>query len=685
MVLRAEVIGGNFDLDFIEFTTGVPVNNPPTVTIDEVTEVVVDSTGTEGVYQEQGGLVVMEMENTSSHLALWNEETSYANFTGEGYLQFTGNSPTNGPATSPLEYKFTVNQPGLYYLHLHAARDTTHGQASDHSNDTYVRVEGDYNAGPNPGNTHGDDAPLSMLMSDTKFFGGNADTFVWASGNRLDPGGETNKRVAVYDFKAGEEYTLVVSGRSQYFAIDRIMFRHESVSVGAAQNLTTPESSQTGLPDPNLVAAYQIDATVTDDARPTYPPALQWTKVSGPGEVSFDDPNEEDVLATFSLDGTYVLRLTADDGDLSSSDEITVTIETPIAPSSFTSIADAYIENGTKFNNQHLKVEDATRTRTSYLKFDVSGLDASEISSATLRLNVDGDAGSGPINVSLGSHNNWTEANLTNSNKPLAGAELDSVTGTHSLGQWKEFDVSSAVNGNGILTFVIEIEGGNDVWFSSSEGISPPELVIELSNPSLLGDYNRDGTVDQADHSFWATSYGGTSGVSLQADGNNDGVVDAADYTIWRDNLGATTPPSSAATQSNSVRTVTQEQKQIRISAPTSVQSLGTSSSPSEATETLPAANTADNSRIKAAFSVARLVANKEASSPLVVDQAFINDNNRLDGNIDLLLIETPSLLLEETEEIDIYLSAVEESSNEADSELTIVPEFDTAFSRWGL
>ena len=35
-----------------------------------------------------------------------------------------------------------------------------------------------YGAGPNAGNNHADDAPLTTLQSDTKFFGGNDKAFV---------------------------------------------------------------------------------------------------------------------------------------------------------------------------------------------------------------------------------------------------------------------------------------------------------------------------------------------------------------------------------------------------------------------------------------------------------------------------------------------------------------------------
>ncbi len=203
------------------------------------------TTPTPGVYQESNGLVVMEMENTPSDLGLWQQKTEHSGYTGDGYLQFLGNSHISGPPNSPLEYKFRIDTPGLYYLHLRSRKDNSADPTrTDISNDAYVRVEGDYLSGPGPHTSHGDNASLNMLQSNTKFFGGNLNNFAWNSGNQLDPGGHNNKRVAVYDFKAGEEYTLVVSGRSKFYNIDRIVFRHENTSVSVAQNLSTPESQR---------------------------------------------------------------------------------------------------------------------------------------------------------------------------------------------------------------------------------------------------------------------------------------------------------------------------------------------------------------------------------------------------------------------------------------------------------
>jgi hypothetical protein len=77
-----------------------------------------------------------------------------------------------------------------------------------------------------------------------------------------------------------------------------------------------------------LPAAASLDGTVTDDGMPNPPGAVTttWSLVSGPGTVTFADPNAVDTTASFSGAGTYVLRLTADDGGFVASDEVTVTV-----------------------------------------------------------------------------------------------------------------------------------------------------------------------------------------------------------------------------------------------------------------------------------------------------------------------------------------------------------------------
>jgi hypothetical protein len=70
-----------------------------------------------------------------------------------------------------------------------------------------------------------------------------------------------------------------------------------------------------------------LNGSVTDDGLPAVPGSTtkQWTKESGPGTVTFTSPTTANTDASFSQAGTYVLRLTANDGELSSFDEVTIT------------------------------------------------------------------------------------------------------------------------------------------------------------------------------------------------------------------------------------------------------------------------------------------------------------------------------------------------------------------------
>ena len=87
------------------------------------------------------------------------------------------------------------------------------------------------------------------------------------------------------------------------------------VDAGPDQTITLPSSAN-------------LNGTVTDDGLPNPPGTVTttWSEVSGPGAVTFGDASAVDTTASFSASGTYVLRLTADDSALQSSDDLTVTV-----------------------------------------------------------------------------------------------------------------------------------------------------------------------------------------------------------------------------------------------------------------------------------------------------------------------------------------------------------------------
>ncbi len=58
-------------------------------------------------------------------------------------------------------------------------------------------------------------------------------------------------------------------------------------------------------------------------------PATTWSKLSGPGDVTFADPKAAVTTATFSAPGEYVLQVVADNGEAKASSTLTVKAELP--------------------------------------------------------------------------------------------------------------------------------------------------------------------------------------------------------------------------------------------------------------------------------------------------------------------------------------------------------------------
>ncbi len=490
-------------------------NEPPTVSITDA-DPAAASAG--DVFQEENGLVVIEMESQAA-AGGWQLQDSVPGFTGDGYYRWEGPNLFGNPgAQGVTAYKINITNPGTYQMRFRNHRDG--GIPFDQENDVWTRM----------GNG-----------AWAKVFSGTQGQWNWVSNFDF---GEGNRPSASYQLEAGE-HTFFISGRSTGFRIDRVAFYNTSLTgSGVAQNVNTPQSPTNGVSDG---LTFDLSGQALDDGQVLLSPTLQWTLDAGLGTADFSDPTSNSTQVTFSQPGVYRVRLTADDGEFASS-AARVIFAPPVDPPSdevlFTPLDDATVEGAAGINDNLIKVQTSGPARVGYFKFNVSGLTPAEIEGAKLRLTVAQDPGSGQLNLRRGGSNAWTEEAINASNAPEAGVLLDSVSGTHSVGQVLEFDVGSQVTASGVYSFVLQHGGGNDVWFSSKEGGSAPQLVIERPNASLPGDYNRDATVDADDLAFWRLSYGSRAGDGLLADGNGDGVVDAADYTVWRD---ASQPAGSTA------------------------------------------------------------------------------------------------------------------------------------------
>ena len=116
----------------------------------------------------------------------------------------------------------------------------------------------------------------------------------------------------------------------------------QSASYSVTLTITTKQQEDNKAPivdaGPDQTVKFgqtvSLDGTVSDDGLPTGGTLnIQWTKTSGPGLVTFVNPNEGLTDVTLALDGTYVLTLTANDGELEASDDVTITVQPGDEPS----------------------------------------------------------------------------------------------------------------------------------------------------------------------------------------------------------------------------------------------------------------------------------------------------------------------------------------------------------------
>jgi hypothetical protein len=85
------------------------------------------------------------------------------------------------------------------------------------------------------------------------------------------------------------------------------------VNAGPDQQVTLPDTAT-------------MAGSATDDGLPDGTLTTTWSPVSGPGTATFTQPSSLSTTVSFSEVGTYILRLTADDGPLETSDDLTVTV-----------------------------------------------------------------------------------------------------------------------------------------------------------------------------------------------------------------------------------------------------------------------------------------------------------------------------------------------------------------------
>ena len=245
-----------------------------------------------------------------------------------------------------------------------------------------------------------------------------------------------------------------------------------AIDDAAATPLGTPVSidvlANDSDPDGDSLAVTDVDTTgtqgtVTDTGNGTYTyvPAAGFA-----GEDSFaytaTDPDglTDTAVVTVTVAATTTLILTPTD--------------------------DATIRSGSRSNRNYGTAVDLLVDRSSekdfVLRFDVSGVSAASVVSATLRLhNINKSPFGGEFLIVTDTA--WDEETVTWDNAPAGdGGSLGSLNSV-SPGNWYLFDATALVNGDGTVSVRVTSPNSDGADYASKEHPSgfAPELVIQLS------------------------------------------------------------------------------------------------------------------------------------------------------------------------------------------------------------
>jgi PKD repeat protein len=178
--------------------------------------------------------------------------------------------------------------------------------------------------------------------------------------------------------------------------------------------------------------------------------------------------------------GTYTVSLTATNATGTDTETKVDHITVVSTQHRFNPVADARV-NARKPSANYgtestLKAKGGSFTNTSYLKFTVRGV-SGPAASVKLRLRVtDGSVHGGSIRPVVDT--TWTESGITFRNAPAISSTVLSSTGAVTNGQTVEFDLGSAITGDGTYSLALTSTSSDSVAYSSRQGTSPPELVI---------------------------------------------------------------------------------------------------------------------------------------------------------------------------------------------------------------
>jgi hypothetical protein len=218
-----------------------------------------------------------------------------------------------------MNYRVLVNSAGRYYVRARAYVTDTEGNSVHFGFDNIWPASG-----------------VAMQWCSTW------NAWIWSGARRTEAQHCGVLNELYLDLSAGE-HTIMVAMREDGAELDRFILTKDisyfPTGVGPAESpRTTGGVSPTNIapavnagPDQAInTLTTNLDGSVSDDGLPEGILTSNWSKVSGPGSVTFQNASSPETAASFGAVGPYVLQLTANDGALSNSDKIGIDVKNTI-------------------------------------------------------------------------------------------------------------------------------------------------------------------------------------------------------------------------------------------------------------------------------------------------------------------------------------------------------------------
>jgi len=139
---------------------------------------------------------------------------------------------------------------------------------------------------------------------------------------------------------------------------------------------------------------------------------------------------------------------------------------------------DLYTDGGQIINSDELRMSGSNRK--TYLKFDLSSIPASALSSQ-LTFSVGDDAGDGTITLFAGSHSQWSEATATLEQLPSESHTVGTLAGQFPTGSQHQISVELSLLGDAKETIVATMGAtDNDASILSLQSDSIPTLEVTV-------------------------------------------------------------------------------------------------------------------------------------------------------------------------------------------------------------